>query len=209
MSDYDDLCIRILSALTGLLPPTSWHVPERNEQRIAIAVCEAMGMTPERWDRLSKDERMPWLDKTLKVLERQPPPNAWFEGDDLPVYLPEFADDSTSVGLEALAETPTGRIDAETSETPSDESFDAEEAAILKVLLDSGNVKMIVSMIVSKLTLSDKTVRNKLKSLQDRNLVEYPNAKKGCRLTENGRAEAKRLPASAGNEFFRPRDTGR
>ena len=92
MSDYDQLSIRILSGLTGeLLPETSWHVPEGNEQRIAIAVCEATGMTPERWDRLSKDERIPWLRKTLKAVEKQPAPNAWIEGDDLPCHRPELA----------------------------------------------------------------------------------------------------------------------
>src|SRR5262249_5774911 len=92
MLDYDRLSARILSALTGeLLPDTSWHVPERNEQRIAVAVCGATGMTPERWDRLTKDERIPWLHKTLKALEKQPVPNVWIEGDDQPVYHPELA----------------------------------------------------------------------------------------------------------------------
>ena len=92
MLDYDRLCARILSTLTGeVLPDTPWHVPERIEQRIAIAVCDATGMTPERWDRLSEDERIPWLHKTLKALEKQPAPNAWTEGDDLPVHRPELA----------------------------------------------------------------------------------------------------------------------
>jgi len=91
MQDYDFLCVQILDALTGkLLPPTSWHIPERNEQHIAIAVCQTMGMTPERWDRLSKDERLPWLHKTLKALESQPAANVWFGGDDLPTHRPEF-----------------------------------------------------------------------------------------------------------------------
>jgi nucleoside phosphorylase len=95
MLDYDRLSARILSALTGeILPDSSWHVPERNEQRIAIAVCDATGMTPERWDRLTKDERIPWLHKTLKALEKQPAPNAWIESDDLPVYRPELASES-------------------------------------------------------------------------------------------------------------------
>src|SRR5262245_43977928 len=90
MVEYDRLCIKIICALTGeLLPDTSWHIPERSEQRIAIAVCDATGMTPERWDKLTKDERIPWLHKTLKALEKQPVPNAWPIGDDLPVFLPE------------------------------------------------------------------------------------------------------------------------
>src|SRR5712692_4946178 len=92
MLDYDRLSIRILAALTGeLLPAPSWHVPDPNEQRIAVAVCDATGMTPERWDRLTKDERIPWLHKTLKALEKQPAPNAWIEGDDLPLHRPETA----------------------------------------------------------------------------------------------------------------------
>src|SRR5262245_38095037 len=97
MLEYDSLSIRILSALTGeLLPSTSWHDPEREEQRIAIAVCDATGMSPERWDRLSKDERIPWLHKTLKALEKRPEPNAWLGGDDLPVHCPELAGESTA-----------------------------------------------------------------------------------------------------------------
>jgi hypothetical protein len=95
MLDYDRLSARILSALTGELPPdTSWHVPQRSEERIAVAVCEATGMTPERWDRLTKDERIPWLHKTLRALEKQPSPNVWIEGDDLPVYCPDAARES-------------------------------------------------------------------------------------------------------------------
>src|SRR5262245_21435838 len=104
MSDYDHLSTRILSALTGeLLPDTSWHVPEHNEQRVAIAVCDATGMTPERWDRLSKDERIPWLHKTLKVLEKQPAPNEWIEGNDLSSHRPELAG-GENVGIDT---TPT------------------------------------------------------------------------------------------------------
>src|SRR5262249_16008279 len=108
MLDYDRLSLRIISALTGeLLPDTSWHVPERNEQRIAVVVCDATGMTPERWDRLSKDERVPWLHKTLKALEKQPAPNAWIDGDDLPVHRPELPTESSPDG--SLLVTPADR----------------------------------------------------------------------------------------------------
>jgi hypothetical protein len=97
MSDYERLTVRILAKLTGeLLPDTSWHVPERNEQRVAFAVCKATGMTPERWDRLSEDERVPWLDATAKALENQPTPNAWLEGDDVPVYCSKLATQPTA-----------------------------------------------------------------------------------------------------------------
>jgi hypothetical protein len=90
MLDYERLSIGVLSALTGsLLPPRSWHIPERNEQRIAIAVCDSTGMTPERWDHLSKTEKVPWLHRTLSILKKQPAPNAWIEGDDLPEYQQE------------------------------------------------------------------------------------------------------------------------
>lgn len=104
MVEYDRLSINVICALTGeLLPDTSWHDPERSQQRIAIAVCDATGMTPERWDKLTKDERIPWLHKTLKKLEKQPAPNVWIEGDDLPVYRPDLArepleDSSPSAG---------------------------------------------------------------------------------------------------------------
>ena len=121
MSDYDRLSVRILSALTGeLLPETSRHVPERNEQRIAIAVCAATSMTPERWDRLDKDERIPWLNKTLKALEKQPAPNAWIEGDDLPNYRPELAG-RENVGIDttpALPKPPASLIQSAASEIP-------------------------------------------------------------------------------------------
>src|SRR5262249_20664621 len=85
MVDYESLYTKVLCALTGeLLTDTSWHIPERNEQRIAIKVCDTTGMTPERWDRLSQDKRIPWLHKTLKALEKEPASNVWVEGDDLP-----------------------------------------------------------------------------------------------------------------------------
>jgi hypothetical protein len=121
MSDYDQLSIRILFGLTGeLLPQTSWHVPEGNEQRIAIAVCEATGMTPERWDRLSKDERIPWLRKTLKAVEKQPAPNAWIEGDDLPCHRPELAH-GESVEIDTtptLPQPPRGLVESAAQKIP-------------------------------------------------------------------------------------------
>jgi hypothetical protein len=121
MSDYDQLSIRILSGLTGeLLPDTSWHVPEGNEQRIAIAVCEATGMTPERWDRLSKDERIPWLHQTLKALEKLPAPNAWLEGDDLPSHRPELAR-GESVEIDTtptLPQPPRGLVESAAQKIP-------------------------------------------------------------------------------------------
>jgi hypothetical protein len=122
MPDYDRLSIQILSALTGeLLPETSWHVPERNEQRIAIAVCDATKMTPDRWDRLNKDERVPWLYKTLKALEKQPVPNVWVEGNDLPSYSPETTG-CEHVGIDTtptLPKPPAGFIQLASAAIPS------------------------------------------------------------------------------------------
>jgi hypothetical protein len=93
MSDYDRLSVKLLSAMTGeLLPTTSWHDPERSEQRISIAVCDETDMTPDLWDKLSMDQRVPWLWKTLKALKKKPRPNVWIEGDDLPTYRPELAE---------------------------------------------------------------------------------------------------------------------
>jgi hypothetical protein len=71
-SDYDRLAARLISLLDGdMLPlPTMWDL-ERNEQRIAIAVRDATGMTPEHWAMLDKPSREPWLEKILAVLTAQ------------------------------------------------------------------------------------------------------------------------------------------
>lgn len=71
-SDYDQLASSLISMLDGdILPlPTFWDL-ERNEQRVAIAVQDATGMTPEHWAELDKPSRCPWLERTLAVMASQ------------------------------------------------------------------------------------------------------------------------------------------
>lgn len=66
--EYDRLTITLISLLDGdILPlPTFWDL-ERHEQRIAIAVQDATGMTPEHWAKLDKPSRGPWLERTIEV----------------------------------------------------------------------------------------------------------------------------------------------
>lgn len=74
MSDqYDQLTARLISLLDGdILPLPTFGDLERHEQRIAIAVQEVTGMTPEHWATLDKPSREPWLEKTITALrERQ------------------------------------------------------------------------------------------------------------------------------------------
>lgn len=119
MAEYDALVLRILSALTGeLLPETSWSDPAKIEERIALAACATSGMTAERWDGLSKRQRMPWLAATLKDLENRPVPNVWAEGDDLPAHEPVSVKkrllDAVRVEhlvLQGLSQTPAKEVD--------------------------------------------------------------------------------------------------
>jgi hypothetical protein len=84
-----------------------------------------------------------------------------------------------------------------------------EDAAILKVLLQAGGVTMTVERIEGKVSLSDKTIRKRLQSLRDRDMVEEPMPKKGHCLTAAGQSLAGGLPADAGAEFLNPARTGR
>jgi hypothetical protein len=70
ITDCDFLSLLLILELNGgMLTLPSYHDPERNEQRIALAVCEANpGMTPEYWKNLDPPSREPWLEKTLDVL---------------------------------------------------------------------------------------------------------------------------------------------
>jgi predicted transcriptional regulator len=78
-----------------------------------------------------------------------------------------------------------------------------EQAAVLKTLLRAGNVRMIVEMIVDKVSLSEKTVRKVLRSLRDLGLVEEPEPKKGYCLTAEGQRRALKLSADAGAELLK------
>lgn len=82
-SRYDRLVVRLIDRLNGdedILPLTTMADLDRDEERVLIAVCEATPMTPERWDKLDKVSREPWLEKTLdrlasaRVSEQQPAP---------------------------------------------------------------------------------------------------------------------------------------
>jgi hypothetical protein len=65
--------LRLLSLLDGdLLPLPACGDLERQEQGIAIAVCQAINMTPERWDRLDDPSREAWLERTLEALTESP-----------------------------------------------------------------------------------------------------------------------------------------
>ena len=56
----------LLSYLSDGLPqPHFWSV-EANEEKIAVAVCKATGLTPSDWKRLSPPERVPWLEAAIE-----------------------------------------------------------------------------------------------------------------------------------------------
>lgn len=63
---YDQMVCTLLSRLTDGLPLPDMDMIERDEQRVAMTVCKATGITPEYWAKLSKPEREPWLEETLK-----------------------------------------------------------------------------------------------------------------------------------------------
>ncbi len=75
-SNYDRLSATLLALLHDEF---MWPMPqdifdlERNDQRIAVAVCDATGMSPERWDTLDVFSREPWLEKTIATLSKERP----------------------------------------------------------------------------------------------------------------------------------------
>lgn len=76
-ANYEHLTARLISLLDGdhLPLPTFWDL-ERHEQRIAIAVLDATGMTPEHWATLDNPSRGPWIERTIEVItRRQKPPS--------------------------------------------------------------------------------------------------------------------------------------
>ena len=67
LSSYDLLVCKLIDVLNGdILPLPRWGDEERNEQRVAMAVCEGSGMTPEHWAKLSETEREPWIEKAIE-----------------------------------------------------------------------------------------------------------------------------------------------
>jgi hypothetical protein len=69
LSNYDVLACKLIDLLNGdILPLPRWGDPERNQQRIVMAVCEGSAMTPEHWATLGETEREPWVEKTIERL---------------------------------------------------------------------------------------------------------------------------------------------
>jgi hypothetical protein len=79
-----------------------------------------------------------------------------------------------------------------------------DQAAVLKTLLRAGGVTMTVTMIVGKVSLSEKTLRKVLRSLRGLGLVKAPAAKKGHCLTAAGQKRAGELSAEAGARLLKP-----
>jgi hypothetical protein len=74
-SDYERLKTRLIDLLNGDVPSVPRKDdPERNEGRIAVAVHEATGMTPEHWEKLDGARRESWLEKTIAALDGGPHP---------------------------------------------------------------------------------------------------------------------------------------
>jgi hypothetical protein len=94
---------------------------------------------------------------------------------------------------------------AEVTVPPADgePSLTPEDAAVLKVLLLADPVRMTVGKIEGKVTVSEKTIRNRLKRLGFLGLVERPEPKKGHRLTARGRTLAEKLAQDAGATLLR------
>jgi hypothetical protein len=218
LSDYDRLFIEVLDALTGdVLPDPSWHDPKRTEQHVTQAVCKATGQTPERWDKLSQDERMPWLHATLKALEEQPAPNAWPEGDDLPTCQGQGDADSeagpadrqtaadgtpsTPPRTEAAGQPTAPRTEAATggragSAQPPLPSVSKHCRLILGVLLNRYPALLTIEGICGALRdeVSDRTIGDELNKLIADDLVARPQGqRKGATLTPTGKALAERL----------------
>jgi hypothetical protein len=101
------------------------------------------------------------------------------------------------------------RAYASEEQGPPEVPLTPEDAAILTVLLRAKGVTMVVEAIAAKVTLSEKTIRTRLKHLRTLGLVEEPEKKKGHCLTAAGSARARRLPADAGRAFFGRAGTGR
>jgi hypothetical protein len=107
----------------------------------------------------------------------------------------ELAQEAAAI-LQAARSGTDGSIGMPVSELP----LDPEEAAILEVLLASDNVRMTAQVISKKLrlSLSEKTIYTKLKSLKDKGLICRPaSSRKGACLTPDGRTLARRLASSS------------
>lgn len=73
VSRYKLLTCKLLSLLDGdILPLPQWGDLERNEQRVAIAVCESTEMTLDYWAKLDSFGREPWLEKAIAQANSAP-----------------------------------------------------------------------------------------------------------------------------------------
>jgi hypothetical protein len=77
LPSYRSLCVRLIALLSNPppCPPDLWDL-EREEQRIASAVCKATGLSPEHWAGLDQPSREPWLEQTISTLESEAMPDA-------------------------------------------------------------------------------------------------------------------------------------
>jgi DNA-binding MarR family transcriptional regulator len=69
ITNYDVLCCQLIGLLDesdALLPPGD---PDRNDQRVAIAISESLGITIEHWKSLTTVEREPYLEKLIERLQ--------------------------------------------------------------------------------------------------------------------------------------------
>ena len=71
--EYEDLVIRLIVELNEAehgdhLPLADFFKPEKDAQRVSVAVCDNTKMTPEHWAKLTEAERVPWLRKTLAAI---------------------------------------------------------------------------------------------------------------------------------------------
>lgn len=96
-----------------------------------------------------------------------------------------------------------GELPPDPSKEPSP-PLTPEDAAILKVLLQANGVTKTVDRIMEMVSLSDRTIRTRLKYLRELKLVHEPVKKKGYCLTAMGLDRAGKLPADAGADLFKP-----
>jgi hypothetical protein len=183
-SEYDQLFARLVTLLDGFGQLGVFTLDEW-EERVALADCEASGMTPERWDRLGHQARIPWMEMAIASLTRTPPI------------------------VKATEREPDARSPEVNTDGKQPPSLTQEDAAILKVLLQANPVTMIVGNIESKVCFTDKTIRRRLKKLRTLELVCEPEKNKGYTTTTKGADAAKKLPNDAGAKLIRSERVGR
>jgi hypothetical protein len=89
-NNYDDLSYDLLARREARAngidfdDPDSMYLPDGNwrtnlrmsDQLVCIAVCEVGKMTPETWQKLSLDEKVPWIERAIEADKiRMAPPS--------------------------------------------------------------------------------------------------------------------------------------